>query len=154
MTRKEKTLWAVGGTGVIVYLALQFLPVWWLEPTTSLTNPPVLAEIRWNSPDTAAIVERACYMCHSNETHLPPYMQVAPLSWIAAQRVNMARTHLNFSEQSADEISVDDLVASIEDGSMPPAQYLLLHPEAQLSETEKVELISGIRITLSALAKP
>jgi len=154
MTRKEKVLWIVGGTVLTAYIVLQFLPVWWFEPTTTLTNPPILREISWNSPDTATLVERTCYMCHSNETRLPLYMQVAPLSWIAAQRVNNARTHLNFSEQRADEISMNEIIASIENGSMPPAQYLLLHPEAQLSEIEKAQLISGIRATLSSLAKP
>jgi hypothetical protein len=127
--------------------------VWWLEPTTNLYNPPILSEIKWNSLNTAAMIERACYMCHSNQTRLPIYMQVAPLSWVAAQRVNDARTYLNFSEQRADEISVEDIINLIEDGSMPPPQYLLLHPEAQLSETEQVQLVTSIRATLSGLAK-
>ncbi len=154
MTHKEKALWIIGGTVVTTFIALQFLPVWWFEPTTNLTNPPILGNISWNSPDTTALLERACYMCHSNETRLPPYMQIAPLSWIAAQRVNNARAHLNFSEQRADEISAEKIIASIENGAMPPAQYLLLHPEAQLSEVEKMLLIRGIRATLSSLAKP
>jgi hypothetical protein len=128
------------------------LPVWWFEPTTNLTNPPILGTMRWNSPHTAAMIERTCYMCHSNETHLPLYMQVAPLSWMAAQRVNNARAHLNFSEQRVDQISVAKIIESIENGAMPPSQYLLLHPEARLSEDEKAQLIAGIRATLAGVA--
>ena len=98
------------------------------------------------------MMERACYMCHSNETRLPIYMQVAPLSWLAAQRVNDGRAHLNFSEQRASRISADELIEVIEDGRMPPPQYLLLHPEAQFSPAEKAQLIAGIRATFTALA--
>jgi hypothetical protein len=153
MTRKEKAAWMIAGTALTAFVVLQFLPIWWFEPTTNLTNPPVLNDIRWNSPETAGMMERACYMCHSNETRLPLYMQVAPLSWVAAQRVNNAREVLNFSEQRADQISAEDVIEAIENGSMPPAQYLLLHPEAQLSAREKAQLIAGIRATLGGVAR-
>lgn len=38
---------------------------------------------------------------------------------------------------------------NIRNGSMPPADYLLLHPDARLSDTEKQELIQGLQTTLS-----
>ena len=153
MTRKEQFAWIVSGTALTAFIVLQFLPVWWIEPTTALNNPPVLSHIQWNAPETAAMMERACYTCHSNETRLPLYMQIAPLSWMAAQRVNDARTHLNFSEQQANQIDVEKIIESIQNGVMPPAPYLLLHPEARLSEGEKAELIAGIRATLSGIAR-
>jgi hypothetical protein len=149
MSRKEQAAWIITGTALTAFILLQFLPVWWVEPSTNLSNPPILADIHWDSPETAAMMERACYMCHSNETRLPIYMQVAPLSWIAAQRVNDARAHLNFSEQSASQISVVRVTTAIENGTMPPAQYLLLHPEAQLDEAEKARLVAGIRATFA-----
>jgi hypothetical protein len=152
MSRKEKVAWTVSGMALTAFIVLQFLPIWWFEPSTDLDNPPVLTSIHWNSQETADMVERTCYMCHSNETHLPIYMQVAPLSWIAAQRVNNARAHLNFSEQRPSQISAEDVIEAIENGTMPPAQYLLLHPEANLNEDEKARLIAGIRATFAGVA--
>lgn len=34
------------------------------------SNPPVLQEPQWDSPQTRAIAKRACFDCHSNETAL------------------------------------------------------------------------------------
>ena len=153
MSRKEQLAWIISGTALTAFIVLQFLPVWWFVPSTNLSNPPVLSEIRWNAPETAAVMERSCYMCHSNETRLPLYMQIAPLSWMAAQRVNDARTHLNFSEQHANQIDAAEIIESIENGVMPPPLYLLLHPEARLSDGEKAQLIAGIRATLSGIAR-
>jgi hypothetical protein len=147
MSRKERAAWIIGGTALTAFIVLQFMPVWWVVPSTTLHNPPIVNDVQWNSAQTAEMIERACYMCHSNETRLPFYMQVAPLSWIASQRVNNGREHLNFSEQSPDDIAMDELIEAIESGEMPPAQYLLLHPEANLSEEEKAYLIAGIRAT-------
>jgi hypothetical protein len=147
MSRKERIAWIVGGTSLTVFIFLQFVPVWWIVPQTTLSNPPIVNELQWNSAQTADMMERACYMCHSNETRLPLYMQVAPLSWIASQRVNNGRAHLNFSEQRPEDISLEDLIAAIESGEMPPAQYLFFHPEANLSEEDRAHLIAGIRAT-------
>ena len=155
MSRKERAAWSIGGTALTAFIVLQFVPVWWFVPSTTLSNPPIANELQWNSVQTAEMVERACYMCHSNETRLPLYMQVAPLSWIASQRVNKAREHLNFSEQRPEDISLEDLIEAIESGEMPPTQYLLLHPEANLSEEDRAHLIAGIRATfdLATVAK-
>jgi hypothetical protein len=35
------------------------------------SNPPVVQEPQWDSPETRAIVKRACFDCHSNETVWP-----------------------------------------------------------------------------------
>jgi hypothetical protein len=35
------------------------------------TNPTVVAEPRWDSPQTRALAKRACFDCHSNETVWP-----------------------------------------------------------------------------------
>ncbi len=31
------------------------------------TNPPVVAEPNWDSPQTRALAKQACFDCHSNE---------------------------------------------------------------------------------------
>ena len=61
-------------------------------------NPPVTAEPQWDSPETQALVKRACYDCHSNETKWPWYSNVAPVSWLVQNDVNEGREHVNLTE--------------------------------------------------------
>jgi len=76
---------------ILGFIAIQFIPV-------DRTNPPVTREIAWNSPETRALAQRACFDCHSNETVWPAYAYVAPISLMLAEHVAYGRDQLNFSE--------------------------------------------------------
>ncbi|MFM1942608.1 MAG: hypothetical protein RI897_1590 [Verrucomicrobiota bacterium] len=119
-----------------VFGAMQFI-------RANRTNPPVEFEVAWDSPHTRDLFYRACADCHSNETRWPWYSRVAPLSWLVANHVNEGRLDMNIS--SSDEVDVTEAAHQIRSGSMPPADYRFMHPEARLSETEKTELISGLK---------
>ena len=60
------------------------------------TNPPVEQDVA-APPAVAAVLRRACYDCHSNETVWPWYSHVAPVSWLLARDVREGRAELNFS---------------------------------------------------------
>ena len=61
------------------------------------TNPPVTGEIE-APEEVIAILRRACYDCHSNETKWPWYSYVAPVSWLVSDDVRDGRkTHEFFS---------------------------------------------------------
>ncbi len=138
------------GIGIIVigFIVLQFIPFGNFIPVLARTNPPVTSQIAWNSPETEQLVRTTCYSCHSNETEWPFYAYVAPMSWLVLHDVNEARQKLNFSEQTADEIDPSVLVEQIDKGNMPPIQYLLLHPEARLTDEQKSALRTGLRASL------
>jgi hypothetical protein len=70
-----------------------------LVPVTR-TNPPVVADVG-TPADLAAVLRRACYDCHSNETTWPSYSAVAPVSWLIGHDVREGRHELNFSSWSA-----------------------------------------------------
>ncbi len=133
---------------VIGFVVLQFIPFGDFIPALARTNPPVKSQIAWNSPETEQLVRTTCYGCHSNETEWPFYAYIAPMSWLVLHDVNEARSKLNFSEESADSIDPSVLVEQIDRGSMPPIQYLLLHPEARLSDAQKEALRTGLRASL------
>ncbi len=137
---------------VLVFVALQTLPVWEFAPMMDPRNPPVRYEIQWAPPETAHIMETVCYTCHSNETEYPLYMRIAPLSWIAARNVNEGRARLNFSEQPLDTINMNLLIAMIQADVMPPPAYRLTHPEANLTPEQKQRLIEGIQTTFSRVS--
>lgn len=122
--------------GVLLVL-MQLVPFGRAHP-----NPPVESEPDWPSPEDRALVVRACFDCHSNETQWPWYSYVAPISWLVANDVEEGRYALNFSkwEQSKDMLgAIADVVDS---GSMPPWYYELMHPAANLSESDRARLVN------------
>jgi hypothetical protein len=121
---------------VIVFLAVaQFFP-------PDRTNPPSdpaasFAAVARPSPETAAVIERSCRNCHSNQTVWPWYSRVAPASWLVVSDVREGRAALNFSEwkQLGPEKSLKKMRKACEEaksGEMPPWQYTLLHRDAKL----------------------
>ena len=111
------------------------------------TNPSVVQEPSWDSPETRALAERACFDCHSNETVWPWYANVAPVSWLTQRDVDEGRHHLNFSDWQSgrrESHEMDEITEVIQRGDMPPAIFLPMHPEARLTDAEKQQLINGL----------
>ena len=110
------------------------------------SNPPVRAEPEWPDKATRALVVAACFDCHSNQTKWPWYSHVAPMSWLVTRDVEDGREALNFSEWDRRPAD-DDAHDRVEDGSMPPSQYKLMHPDAKLSAVEReriIEFLEGV----------
>ena len=124
---------------VVVIVGIQLVPI-------DRTNPPVTAAL--SAPtEVAAILERSCYDCHSNQTRWPWYSYVAPASWLVADDVHEARGHLNFSswgEMSSIKQTYmrDEMWEQVEEGEMPLWQYTLVHRQARLSAQDK-EVLKG-----------
>jgi Haem-binding domain len=137
---------------VILGLLIQLVPY-----GRDHTNPTVMQEPQWDNPQTRAFAKRACFDCHSNETVWPWYSNIAPVSWLIYRDVSEGREHFNFSEwdmhpslpegEGAGEEhqhGPEVIKEVLESGEMPPKQYLILHPEARLSNEELQVLIDGL----------
>ncbi|MFO1011754.1 MAG: heme-binding domain-containing protein [Planctomycetota bacterium] len=103
-------------------------------------NPPVATGLQ-AAPEVQAVLRRACYDCHSNETVWPWYSYVAPVSWLVTHDVEEGRRELNFSiwgeYSSTKRISkASSAIEEIEEGRMPLAPYLVLHSDAKLSPAD------------------
>lgn len=129
--------------GIFLFGLIQLIPY-----GRQHTNPPIVAEPEWNSPQTRQFAERTCFSCHSNETVWPWYSNVAPVSWLVQRDVDEGRRHLNFSEWDTKSLYADMLVDVIQEGKMPPFQYLIMHPEARLTQAEKDAFIQGLLASL------
>jgi hypothetical protein len=133
MTLKKKIVVSL----VVVLLALQLVPV-------DRENPPVSGVI--DAPaEVVAILERACYDCHSNETTWPWYSYVAPMSFLVAEDVEEGREHMNLSEWDklpADKRAhaIEEIWEEVEEDEMPLWFYTPLHPEAKLTDTDRETL--------------
>lgn len=129
---------------IVLFLVIQLLPI-----GKDHTNPPVVSEPNWDSPATRDLAQRACFDCHSNETVWPWYSNIAPFSWLIYSDVVEGRQKMNFSEWTqGGSQDIDELMEVLQEGEMPPFQYLLMHPEAKLTADEKQTLIDGLRNTI------
>jgi len=111
-------------------------------------NPAVRQEPAWNSPETRALAERACFDCHSNQVKVPWYGHVAPVAWLVRYHVDEGRSKLNFSEFDLPQEDAHEAAEVVSEGEMPPGYYLTLHAESQLSSSELEQLTAGLQATL------
>ena len=107
-------------------------------------------------PETLALFERACQNCHSERTEWPWYSHVAPMSWLIARDVQQARQHMNLSrwqEYSSDERLglLSEIGSAVRNREMPKQRYLLLHPEARLTDKERLQIYEWTRTERSRL---
>ena len=116
------------------------------------TNPPTdpsrtLFALIDVPPEAAAVLDRACRDCHSNETRWPWYSSVAPASWLVVDHVNHGRSHLNYSDwarYSRDDARrlLDAVCTLSRQEAMPMSSYLKMHREARLTEPDILALCS------------
>lgn len=138
----KRVLGRIVGIVVVLLVLIQFVPY-----GRSHENPPVTGEPTWDSPRTRELAKRACFDCHSHETSWPWYASIAPISWLVQHDVDEGRDHLDFSAWDQGARHADDAAEEVEDGEMPPAIYLLGHPQARLDESERAALVQGLRAT-------
>jgi hypothetical protein len=146
MSPSARTVGKSIGIGLVVFIAIQLVPV-------DRTNPPIQTDVPATS-EQRAVLKRACYDCHSNETAWRWYGYVAPVSWLIARDVHEGRRELNFSTWNllATQTRLKKMRESweqVEKGEMPPWIYMPPHPDAHLSEADRLVLrtwsLSGSR---------
>ena len=124
--------------GVLVLLVgIQLVPV-------DRSNPPAQGVVPAPEP-VLAVLQRSCFDCHSNQTRWPWYAYVAPVSWRIAGDVRHGREEMNFTEWNRASARKRARVAhqvwdEVQEGKMPLPDYLRMHPEARLSEEDRVVL--------------
>jgi hypothetical protein len=147
MKKTGKIISILLGVAVAGFLLIQLVPY-----GRDHTNPPVTGEPAWDSPRTRELAKRTCFDCHSNEPVYPWYSNVAPVSWLVMHDIEEGRGNLNFSEWETGskraQRAADEVGEVISSGQMPLPIYLLQHPEARLTDTEKQELIKGFEASL------
>ncbi|MBZ5603200.1 MAG: heme-binding domain-containing protein [Acidobacteriia bacterium] len=120
----------------------------------SLTHPAVTADLEAPA-EVKQILKKSCYDCHSNETRLAWFDEVAPAYWIVVRDVNEARQHLNFSEiaklsRNEQSAKLFEAVSQVQLGAMPLPGYVRLHPGANVSSGE----LQVLRNYVGSLAAP
>ncbi|MDD5360103.1 MAG: heme-binding domain-containing protein [Sulfurovaceae bacterium] len=121
---------------LIFFLAIQFIVVECKSNITSNPKDEIIAPT-----NIKEILKRSCYDCHSNNSIIPWYGNVAPISWYVRSHINDGRKVLNFStfntlpkdkQQKKYEKIEESIVIR-----MPLSTYLWIHSDAKLSDEDK-----------------
>lgn len=124
---------------LVVFVAAQF----W-RPARNLSSAPTPNDINVKHPTPAsvqALLKRACYDCHSNNTRYPWYAEVQPVRWWLERHIHKAKEDLNFSEFGSYAPKratrrLEALADEVADKRMPLPSYTWMHPEARLTPDE------------------
>ncbi len=143
LTARKSLVTAVLGGILGLFVLIQLVPY-----GRNHVNPPVVAEPAWDSPQTRELFFRACGDCHSNQTNWPCYSNIAPISWLVQWDVDRGRAKFNVSEWGLPRRNEGhEAVEKVQEGSMPPAIYMVVHPEARLSAQELRQFLNGLAQT-------
>jgi len=137
---------------IVIIIAVAAVVIQLVPYGRAHANPPVTATPAWDSTQTEAYFSRACADCHSNETKWPWYSNIAPASWLVQNHVDEGRARFNASEPQGNSDGAEEAAEIVRKGEMPLPDYLLLHPEARLSATEREQFIQGLTTTFGGEA--
>ncbi len=135
---------------ILIGLLVLIILVQFIRPERNIENNPSRYDIFHKSgqpTEVVAMVQSACYDCHSNRTTYPWYASVAPVSWMIAYHVKEGKSHVNFSDWKLLETDkqrhmLDEVIEVLEKQEMPPKPYQWLHSEADLDQTQVQLLIN------------
>lgn len=140
----KRKLQLAGVVLLVLLIAIQFVKPAWNQ--SAVASPHDIRTKHAVPADVAALLRRACYDCHSNNTHYPWYAAVQPVGWWLTRHVNDGKRHLDFSEFSTyttkrAKSKLGEIIEEVESHGMPLKSYTWLHPEARLTPAE-IKLIT------------
>jgi hypothetical protein len=96
--------------------------------------------------DVKAILAKACYDCHSNNTRYPWYSKLQPIDWWITDHIREGKKEFNFDEFLARSPryqynKIHEVAELAEKHKMPLNSYLWIHKDAKLTEEETKKLV-------------
>jgi hypothetical protein len=134
--------------GLIIFLLIQFY-----QPARNVSSEKDMPEDFTNvyavPKNVATILRTSCYDCHSNNTEYPWYSYIQPVRMFMDNHIKEGKENLNFSEfgnysERKQANKLEEIVKQIKADEMPLASYTLIHRNAVLSTTQKIEVIDWI----------
>lgn len=98
----------------------------------------------------------ACNDCHSNTTRYPWYWHIQPAAWLLSNHFVDGKRHLNLSEfatypayRQYDKLK--DIVREVKGGDMPLGSYTIIHRDAVLTDSQKVQIENWASICMKQM---
>jgi hypothetical protein len=132
-----------------------------IRPAKNKSNAPTPGDISHVTAvpaDVQAILQKACYDCHSNNTRYPWYVNIQPVGLYLAHHIEEGKDELNFNEFGAysakrQRSKLKGIAEQIKEGAMPLSSYTLLHKAARLTAAEQAAVIKWVATTLNENSK-
>ncbi len=141
---------------LILLIAIQFIPY---EKNTSNDMTFDISKSSEVPDNIQTIFKNACNDCHTNSTVYPWYSNIEPVGYWLNNHVVDGKRKLNFSEFTKRPLAVqnhklEEVIEMVEEGEMPLEDYTNfgLHPEANLSQTQRQEIIDWAKSQMAMLA--
>lgn len=148
---KKKILLAL----IAIFVIIQFI-----RPERNVSDDQLFAiSKKYEVPENVeAILQVACYDCHSNKTEYPWYANIQPAAWWLADHVNEGKRELNFSNFITKPVAVqnhkfEEIAEQVEKKEMPLASYtyLGLHSGANLTSEQRKTLVDWAHAQMDSL---
>jgi hypothetical protein len=141
----KKVIKILGLVLLIGLSGIQFIPNNLPEIKSDNPNDLLLTGVVNN--EVTVILKTACYDCHSNQTRLPWYSYVAPVSWLIAKDVTTGRKELNFSEWTSYPKrklikKLEEIGEEVNEEKMPLPIYTIMHSDAKLTADQRKMLMA------------
>jgi len=142
---------------LVIVIGIQFI-----RPAKNLSaatpGPNDITVQHPTSPEVKAVLAKACYDCHSDNTRYPWYAEVQPVGWWLANHVKDGKRHLNFSQFGTYTAKragkkLKDVVEETKEKKMPMSSYTLIHTDAKLTPAEIAAVTAwaeSVRATIPA----
>ena len=139
---------------LFIFIFLQFI-----RPSKNISDGPYPNHIstKYVVPqDVETILQKACYDCHSNNTHYPWYTNVQPVGLWMQDHVNDGKGELNFSEFASyspkkARHKMDECIDMVKEGEMPLPSYTWIHTDAKLTAEERATLTDWASVTMKKI---
>lgn len=98
-----------------------------------------------------ALLQSACYDCHSYNTRYPWYAKIQPFYSLMYVHSKEGEKSLNFDlfgqySKRKQRSKIQSMHSQIADGLMPLRSYIIMHPEAKLTAEDKKELLDWLEM--------
>lgn len=144
---------------ILLVLLIVFVVIQFFRPAknTSTGAQAHRIETKYAMPaDVAGILQKACYDCHSNNTHYPWYSQIQPTAWWLDDHIKEGKIELNFDEFTNRPVryqyrKLEEVEELVRENEMPLKSYTLVHRDAILTDAEKNTLYSWVANTRAGI---
>ncbi len=133
---------------ILLGLALLLIVLQFFGPDTSVPeydHSKDFLSVYQPPKEISAILQSACYDCHSYQTNYPWYSSIVPVSWWLQNHIDEGRDEFNLSlwtDYSADRADhkLEEAIELVKAEEMPLPSYTWIHSDARLSDQERREL--------------
>lgn len=130
--------------GLLIFLVIiQFFRIDFVNPEILVNNDFIT--IMHPNVEISAILETACYHCHSDKTVYPWISNIAPISWFLKQDIDEGKEDLNFSKwgnysKEKREHKLQECYEEVREKKMPISNSEWLHGQEEFSNEDRQKL--------------